>query len=296
MGRPGLSGGRLPVRRPVVSAGCPLDPSEGRLQPSRQAVARPSFRPARRSPGRPSRSLAPGRPGRRLPACRSVWPTGRPEGLPESCVRPVRRTVARPPSRRVRRLPFGPVGGASPAVPSRGRPRFVPSDPPVARRTLSESRPRPSRRTVARPPFRPARRLPGGPSGGLPPALPTHGCPSVVPPNPPVARQVPWIPGPHVAISGGRGAAASKHWFRRSQTRAGGREPEGRRHEPFGCGPWRPRAPPATSVGRPVSLSTRGFPSRSARSTRRPPALSETFRPDASRTCNNSAEAQEKLQ
>jgi len=197
----GLSGGRLPVRRPAASAGCPVDPSEGRLLPVRRAVARASSRLIHRLPGRPARS-----------------------------------------------------------------------------------RPRPSRRTVARPPFRPARRLPGEPSGGLPPALPTHGCPPVVPRNPPVSRQIPWIPGPHVAISGGRGAAASKRRFSRGQTRAGGKEPEGRRHEPFGCGPWRPKAPPATSVGRPVSLSTRGFPSRSARSARRPPALSGTFRPDASRT------------
>jgi hypothetical protein len=291
---------------------------------------------------------------------------------------PVRRTVARPPSRRVRRLPFGPIGGASPAVPSRGCPPFVPSGPPVARPTLSECRPRPSRQTVARPPFRPARRspgrpsgelcpacpangcpsavpprppvslwtrrrgvsrwsaarspalrpirptgcpadppggaprpcrrtvtrppirparrLPGEPSGGLPPALPAHGRPSAVPLNPPVARQVPWIPDPHVAISGGRGAAASKRQFSRGRTRAGGKEPEGRRHEPFGCSHWRPRAPPATSVGRPVSLSTRGFPPRSARSVRRPPALPGTFCPDASRTCYDSAEAKEELQ
>ena len=210
--------------------------------------------------------------------------------------RPVRRTVSRPPSRRIRRLPFGPIGGASPAVPSRGCPPFVPSGPPVAQPTLSESRPRPSRQTVARLPFRPARRLPGEPSGGLPPALPTHGCPSIVPRNPPVSRQIPWIPGPHVAISGGRGAAASKRRFSRSQTRAGGKEPEGRRHEPFGCGPWRPKAPPATSVGRPVSLSTRGVPSRSTHSARRLPTLSGTFRPDALRTYYDCAEAQEKLQ
>jgi len=153
-GRPPAVPSSPPVARWTRRRGC--------LQSSRRAVARPSFRPTRRFPGRPGWSLAPGHSGERLPARRPVRPAGCPLGHPESNVRPDRRPVSRPSPRQIHRSPEW-----------------------IIRRGASV-------RPVARLPALRSVRSAGCPAdrvGDSPPAFPANGCPPAVPSNPPVAQQ-----------------------------------------------------------------------------------------------------------
>ena len=230
---PGHSGERLPARRPVRPAGCPLGHPESNARPDRRPVSRPSPRQIHRSPewiirrgasvrpvarlpalrfvrsgrlpGRSCRRLTPGLLGERLPARRSVRPAGCPASLSEDCLRPRRRPVARPSSRRIRRLPGKSLRSPIPTSPSReGEAPLLPSAGPTEAEPMPEARNRkagdicPSaaalgarrrrrpRRSVVRFPFRPEafRPVPCARPEGLPHipehSAPTHRVPAII--------------------------------------------------------------------------------------------------------------------